>query len=191
MKPNFGSLSIERCKLLEYHILVMLTSSEQVWKSLDINYYPPRVERLWSTLEINGEKIRVHLHTIHHTFDTCLYHKHKWPAVIHQLEGQYEMGITYSENEISSDDAHKLPNVARLIIAAGSWYEMNQTDALHYVKPMETSSSIMFTKEDELFPEADLRRENTGEYKLVPLPEERVLELKNHFYKLIKHEVSK
>ena len=181
MKNNYGSLTIDFCKNLDMYIQIML-QDKKIWQSLDINYHAPRVERLWAPLYLNNKKIRVHLHVIHPTTEKCLFHKHKWPAVIHQIRGTYKMGLTYSQEEIDSTNAHNLPVLASFIVGQGSWYEMRQTDTLHFVKPTKLPSySIMFTVEDELFPEANLRRENTGEYHLEALTEEREDEIRNLF----------
>ena len=181
MKNNYGSLTIDFCKNLDMYIQIML-QDKKIWQSLDINYHAPRVERLWAPLYLNNKKIRVHLHVIHPTTEKCLFHKHKWPAVIHQIRGTYKMGLTDSQEEIDSTNAHNLPVLASFIVGQGSWYEMRQTDTLHFVKPTKLPSySIMFTVEDELFPEANLRRENTGEYHLEALTEEREDEIRNLF----------
>jgi hypothetical protein len=85
------------------------------------------------------------------------------------------MGITYSRDEVDSNMAYELPVLAKFIIAAGSYYEMTQTDALHYVRPITPFSlSIMLTKEK--YPEHVIRKEaNTR--KLEPLSELRKLEI--------------
>ena len=143
MKINQNSVSIEILSSLEKEINILLDYGN-VWKTLDVDYYPPRVERLYT--EYNG--YRIFLHTIHKTDKNCLYHKHRWPAAFKQLKGSYEMGITYSESEIDSDEAYDLPTLAKFIMKEGSYYEMTQTDCLHYVKPIsDVSHSIMITKD--------------------------------------------
>jgi hypothetical protein len=69
------------------------------------------------------------------------------------------MGITYSEKEISSEEAYSLPTLARFIVNEGSYYEMTQTDCLHFVKPNgRFSRSIMVTK--DMYPESSFRKES-------------------------------
>ena len=105
----------------------------------------------------------------------CLFHKHKWPAAFKQIFGSYEMGITYSKDEVSSDEAYLLPTIARFIINEGSYYEMTQTDCLHFVKPMDNiSMSIMITK--DLYPEVSFRKESL-DVKLEEISEKRKLDL--------------
>jgi hypothetical protein len=159
MKPNKNVVSIEELQSLEPEIKDLLKDPKN-WKSLDVDYYPPRVERLYTSYK----GYRIHIHLIHHTTDRCLYHKHRWPAVFKQLLGRYVMGVTYSPIEINSDDAHTLPTLARFIVSAGCYYEMTQTDCLHFVQPIESenekySLSIMVTREGELYEESEIRKE--------------------------------
>lgn len=170
MKQNQNSVSIEILKSLEPEIKSLLDNPE-VWNTLDVDYYPPRVERLWT--EYKG--YRIFLHTIHPTDKPCLFHKHKWPAAFKQVKGSYEMGITYSENEINSDEAYLLPTLARFIVTEGSYYEMTQTDCLHFVNPQgKVSHSIMITK--DLYPESVIRKESLDRV-LVNLSDERKKEI--------------
>ena len=180
MKANYNNgINISALINLEPIIKFDLINRPEVWNTLDVDYFPPRVERLWTQY---GE-FRIFLHTIHQTKEKCLYHKHRWPGAFKQLKGSYEMGITYSEKEISSDDAHALPDVAKFIISEGSYYEMTQTDALHYVKPItDISHSIMLTK--SLYPEAEYRKEVTLN-KLHSLSDDRKMELINIFKSLL------
>ena len=183
MKANQNTISIEVLKSLESSIYLLLDKPE-VWKSLDVDYYPPRVKRLWTTI---GE-YRVFLHTIYSTKSDCLYHKHRWPAAFRQLTGSYEMGITYSEAEISSDDARQLPTLAKFIINEGSYYEMTQTDSLHYVKPItNVSRSIMITK--DMYPESSFRKEALDK-KLEELPADEIPRILSKFKEEMKKFIS-
>lgn len=175
MKPNAVTpISIELLQLMEERIITFLKQKD-IWTSLDVDYYPPRVERLFT--HHNG--FRIYLHVIHQTNEKCLYHKHRWPAAFKQLKGSYEMGITYSPDEIKSDEAHKLPTLAMFTISEGSYYEMTQTDCLHYVKPLtDISLSIMITH--DLYPEAEFRKE-TVDRKLNPLSDARKSEILEMF----------
>jgi len=162
MKPNKDVVNIKILQELEPQIKVLL-KDVSVWKSLDVDYYPPRVERLYTVY--NG--FRVHLHIIHHTEEACLYHKHRWPAVFKQIRGSYYMGVTYCEGEISSQEAHLLPTLAKFLISEGCYYEMTQTNSLHFVQPSNSflidgqpvSLSIMVTKDGEMYDEAVFRKE--------------------------------
>jgi hypothetical protein len=93
------------------------------------------------------------------------------------------MGITYSKDEVSSEEAYLLPTIARFIIDEGSYYEMTQTDCLHFVKPMDKRSmSIMITK--DMYPESSFRKESL-DVKLEELSEERKIDLLKNFYTYI------
>ena len=174
MKDNQNVVSIEILKSLEPEIKNLI-SDPSIWKTLDVDYFPPRVERLYT----DYKGYRIFLHTIHTTDKPCLFHKHRWPAAFKQVSGSYEMGITYSENEISSEEAHSLPIIARFIINEGSYYEMTQTDCLHFVKPIgNISRSIMITK--DMYPESSFRKEAL-DVKLNELTYQRKLEILKEF----------
>jgi hypothetical protein len=179
MKSNQDSqVNIKTLQDLELKIKGLLDYPD-FWDSLDVDYFPPRVERLY----IKMWNYRVHLHLIHKTDSECLYHKHRWAAAFKQLYGSYEMGITYSENEITSEEAHSIPTLAKFTISPGNYYEMTQTDCMHYVRPItDKSLSIMLTK--DLYPEASFRKE-TLDRKLNELTNERKMEILSMFKMLM------
>ena len=99
------------------------------------------------------------------------------------LSGSYEMGVSYSTEEVSSQDAYKLPEIAKFIIATGSYYEMTNTNTLHYVKPIGgISISLMIT--GPLYPEAEIRKE-VLDRELQPLTEYRKTTILNYVERLI------
>ena len=129
----------------------LLREGVDAWRSLDIDYEPPRVERLWRPW---GE-FRISLHRIH-PCETALMHPHPWPSAVRVITGRYEMGIGFSEA-----DWHKAGRnfegfgyegprgpleVARVVLGPGAQYEMTNHWGFHYVKPLEESSlSLMVT----------------------------------------------
>ena len=174
LKVNQNSVSIEILKLLEPIIKTLLNNSD-IWNTLDVDYFPPRVERLWALYE----DYRIFIHIIHPTDKPCLYHKHRWPAAFKQIEGAYEMGITYHTEEITSNIAHNIPTLARFIINKGTYYEMTQTYCLHFVRPLnDISASIMITK--DLYLESDIRKE-VIDRKLTELSYKRKEEILSFF----------
>ena len=181
IKDNFDSdMNIGVLKMLE-PVIKNLLQDESNWDSLDVDYFPPRVERLYAKY---GD-YRIFLHVIHkpNEDETCLYHKHRWAAAFKMLKGSYEMGITHCEDEITSDVAHFIPDLAKFIIAENSYYEMTQTDALHYVKPVsQVSYSIMATC--GLYPEAVFRKEVVNK-ELQKLSDERKSKLLCEFRELL------
>lgn len=60
--------------------LPSLLASPAGWRSLDVDYHPPRVERLWRPW---GDGLRLFLHCIHPCHPTeALLHPHSWPSVM-------------------------------------------------------------------------------------------------------------
>ena len=170
---------IETLKIVEKSIPELL-KNPSLWNTLDVDYFPPRVERLWMQFD---DKLRLFIHVIHPTDEPCLFHKHRWPAAFKMIEGEYEMGITYSEKEVTSDEAYNLPTISKFIMKEGSYYEMVNTHTLHYVRPLDKPSiSLMLT--GDLYPEASFRKEVLTK-KLEPLSEERKTELLSYVSFLI------
>lgn len=173
-----NKISIDKLKFIELTVLPNLLSQPDKWNTLDVDYHPPRVERLFTDC---GDGYRLYLHVIHKTDGDCLYHKHNWPAALKQVHGVYKMGMTYSESEVGSDEAHSLPDLACFEVVEGTYYEMTQTDALHYVKPTTPfSCSIMLTHDK--YPEHVFRKEAV-ERQLEPLTMMRKLEILEMFKK--------
>ncbi len=113
----------------------MLRESDHLWESLDVNYEPPRVERLWRKF---GD-FRIYLHRIH-PCEKALFHPHPWPSAVEVLSGAYEMGIGYGAGPEAP------PTAATAILRKGSSYEMIDPNGWHYVRPFgDPSLSIMVT----------------------------------------------
>lgn len=107
------------------------------WKSLNITYEKPYVERLW----LSYGKNRIYLHRIYKCKrEEALLHPHPWPSAVLLLEGEYEMGIGYGEGVTP-------PEISTTIIAtAGTRYEMTNPNGWHYVRPLsDTTLSLMVT----------------------------------------------
>jgi hypothetical protein len=106
------------------------------WNTLDVNYEPPRVERLWRQFD---DDHRVYLHRIY-PCDKALFHPHPWPSAVLICDGVYEMGIGYGKG---MEDP---PVASKTLLSSGSAYEMVNPDAWHYVKPLgKPSFSLMVT----------------------------------------------
>ena len=160
---------IERLQDLEKNSLHHLLQDKSIWKSLDIIYHPPHVERLWCQL---GDH-RLYLHFVYPCDrDHCLFHPHPWPSVIHILEGEYEMGMGFS-SDITA------PDIFATILSQGStYYEMTHPDGWHYVRPCtRVTSSVMLTGPpwDRPLPAPE------GAQRNPPLSEERVLAMLHYF----------
>ena len=159
--------TIEHLKEAEKHLPRLLLQSD-AWNTLDVDYFPPRVERLWTQFD-NDHRLFIHL--IHPTSEQCLFHKHRWPASFKMLNGSYEMGIAYSEEEVTSEMAYKIPIISKFELTEGSYYEMTNTNTLHYVKPLD-GISISLMLSGPLYPEAEFRKEVLNK-ELQPLSEFR------------------
>ena len=97
------------------------------WNSLFVDYHPPVVERLWR----EWNDFRIYLHRIHPCEpDQALFHPHPWPSAMRVLDGKYEMAVGYGTGE------KEPPIAARIIMGAGSEYEMTDSDGWHYVRPI-------------------------------------------------------
>lgn len=117
--------------------LPQLLTSAEGWQSLDIDYHPPRVERLYRPFGAG----RLMVHRIAPcTREQALFHPHPWPCAVRVLTGPYEMGTGYGAG-VSP------PEVAVRLVADGSLaYEMVEPDAWHYVCPRGGSTlSVMVT----------------------------------------------
>lgn len=138
MKP--GTM-LERLHKVEDELPELLREFPDAWESLDVNYEPPRVERLWRQ---HGD-LRIYLHRIH-PCEEALYHPHPWPSAIRILSGRYEMGVAESPMLRSQAVMRQTREVAKLVIGPGAQYEMVNPIGWHYVRPLdEPSLSLMVT----------------------------------------------
>lgn len=126
------------------------------WKSLDVLYHLPRVERLYRDIEIENHTYRIYLHVIHPVDDPskCLFHYHPWGSVTKIIEGGYWMGTGYGDPKGPTPrESH------RIWMPAGSICEMIDPYGWHYVQPDgHESLSIMMT--DQPWPKEFLPESN-------------------------------
>ena len=117
------------------------------WQTLDVDYEPPRVERLWRNLGGIYQDHRLYLHRIH-PCEKALFHPHPWPSAVKILSGTYEMGIGYMETGLMPAGQHPTPPpvAAKILLTAGSSYEMVNRSGWHWVRPLGGPSlSLMVT----------------------------------------------
>lgn len=131
-------------------ILGSLLVSGAEWNTLDVNYEKPHVQRVWRQF---GE-YRINLHRIFPCGRYgCFFHPHPWPSALKIEDGRYEMSIGYGGGlELKSD------NIAKLILPAGSYYEMTDFDSWHSVRPLDGPvMSLMITGKpwNRLMPKSD------------------------------------
>lgn len=111
-----------------------LLAKPDKWKTLDVLYEKPHVERLWQQV---GE-YRVALHRIHaEGADKALYHPHPWPSAVKILKGSYDMIVGHGKDNP--------PIAASLYLNQGSSYEMIDPDGWHAVMPREVCYTLLVT----------------------------------------------
>lgn len=137
------------------------------WNSVNVDYHPPRVERLWQQYGV----LRINLHRIYATPSSeALFHQHPWPSAMRVLNGAYEMGLSFG----SKDNAP--PLAATLTLNEGSCYEMIHPDSWHYVAPVsDITYSLMISGCP--WPE----REKKSSLQLKTLPDNSKKEILNFF----------
>lgn len=125
-------LALAQGKMLEAlesveRALPLLLADPDAWRTLDVTYHPPRVERVF----LQHGELRVSLHCIHACERSeALFHPHPWPSAMRILSGSYEMAVGHG----SGRDAP--PIAATMITGPGTSYEMTEPDAWHYVRPV-------------------------------------------------------
>jgi hypothetical protein len=105
------------------------------WKTVDVDYHPPRVERVW----LQYGSLRINLHRIHASMPSkTLFHKHPWPSSMRILHGIYEMGLGFGAEEAVP------PLAATIMLNEGTAYEMINPNGWHYVNPVsDVTYSLM------------------------------------------------
>ena len=118
-------------------VIPLLLKNEVTWKSLYIDYEKPYVARLW----IPWKENRIYLHKIYPCApEEALFHPHPWPSAMKIVRGMYEMGVGYGKGKKQPDVA------ARVNLAAGSSYAMDNKEGWHYVAPkLEPAYTLMIT----------------------------------------------
>ena len=116
------------------NLIKIINDSE--WKSLNVTYHAPRIERVYAPY---GD-YRVCLHVIHPCKPSeALFHPHPWPSAVRVVSGAYEMGVGYG------DPNDSVPPEVGLIIAANkeTQYEMTDPSMWHYVSPICRVLTVM------------------------------------------------
>lgn len=121
--------------LLSGPLQEMLSDSAFPWRTVDVTYEDPHVERVWTQW---GEE-RVSLHRIHPCSEP-LFHPHPWPSAMKVFSGQYEMGVGRSKSGGVPGE------LLRIVLTPGSQYEMADVYAWHWVQPIDLPvMSVMVT----------------------------------------------
>ena len=127
---------IGRLKSFELSHLRDLLMSDKVWESLDVDYHPPFVKRLWVQLD---EEHRLLLHEIHPCkTEEALLHPHPWQSAMHVLPigGVYEHGMGYRQRTEDDTMPDRDIMISTQEVHGEMYYEMIDKNAIHYVRPM-------------------------------------------------------
>lgn len=147
--------------------------SPEGWNSLDIDYHPPRVERIWKQW---GE-YRIYLHRIHPCkTEEALFHPHPWPSAMLIADGCYEMGVGQGASR------PEVVTAAKIILGPGSRYEMVEPLGWHYVRPLVFTYTLMITGKPWSNP---IQIEERPAGPLSPLDEDSKNMLLNRFRSLL------
>ncbi|MEK9186378.1 MAG: hypothetical protein AAB885_02200 [Patescibacteria group bacterium] len=124
-------------EMLEEDLPSWFSNPKSEWNTLDVNYHQPFVKRVWGY----WDSYRISLHKIFPCKEgEALFHPHPWPSAMRILSGRYEMAIGFG----SGDEPP--PIVAKLILPAGTVYEMTHPDGWRYVRPLdEPAFSLLVT----------------------------------------------
>ncbi len=108
----------------------LLIKLRQDWQSLLINKYLPIIHRL--SLKISDNRALL-LQKVFNTNDKKAYmHSHSWKLACYLYDGEYEMGVGYSE------DRNKTPEtIFTSFVKSGDIYEILSPDLWHYTKPIK------------------------------------------------------
>ncbi len=162
------NVSIDYLVQIEFSSLKEMLEDPTIWKSVDVNYHPPRVERLWTQI---GEN-RLFLHVIHPCLtDDALYHPHPWPSAVHVVAGGcYETGLGFRQDG-------KIHQISKMLLCGHNYYEMLDPKGWHYVRPVShTCLSVMLTGKPWMSWEWDVDLPKP-EGKMPELSEERKREI--------------
>ncbi|RDJ35387.1 MAG: hypothetical protein DWQ19_11265 [Crenarchaeota archaeon] len=109
-------------------------SNQGNWNSLYIDYEKPIVERLWTTMQIDGIDYRIYLHKIYPCEkEEALFHPHPWPSAMVLCQGNYETVIGYGEPDATTKPRPMGP----FYLSEGSVYQMLTPFEWHYVRPIK------------------------------------------------------
>lgn len=131
------SSNIETLMSIEKELSSILRDETRIWHSLDITYLPPRVKRVWTQY---SDKIRLFLHKIYPASTSeAFYHPHPWFSAMKIVQGSYQMGLGCDDGSLSP------PVLSTQIFNQGSYYDMTDPKAWHYVAASDIVYTIMIT----------------------------------------------
>lgn len=168
---------IKLLKEIEQDQMINLLKSSD-WNSLDVDYHPPRVERVWKQMGPN----RLSLHVIHPCEDgESLLHPHEWAAAFHVLPigGIYEQGIAHGVLDPLMSDTHVYRDFMKMEMDGDMYYEMTHPECCHYVRPLVEPVYTVMLSGPAMWSENKIKANK----ELKPLKETRVKEILDIFKK--------
>jgi len=84
---------IQKLYEIESNLVEIIDSGDREgqWQTLDIDYHPPHVKRVWCQYD---ESTRLYLHKIYPCErEEALMHPHNWPSAMRIVKNRYEMGV--------------------------------------------------------------------------------------------------
>ena len=139
--PSIGEL-----QYIEFNDLTrLLREPNDSWNTMDVDYHPPHVERVWKQV---NPSCRVMLHRIHQcNEDEALWHGHPWPSAVSIVSGMYRQSVGYMDVSIGEEPSEgKIVTLCRTTLRQGSHYEMCDTSTWHRVYPISREClTIMIT----------------------------------------------
>lgn len=148
------------------------------WNSLNIDYHPPLVERLWID-DPDGRNCRIYLHRIHPCDrGASLRHVHPWPSAIRIVEGMQEVVSGVVTDPPAGKDRYGVG--ARFVLEPGSAYEMTKQAQWHSVRSID-SPALSLMVSGAVWPPDPSIDSQPQPYGLKPLPSDVAAEIKTRF----------
>lgn len=143
-----------------------LMEDESRWSSLLIDYHPPTVERIWT----QWGDYRINLHLLHDCeAQEALFHPHPWPSAMKIVDGKYMMEIGFGKDEPK--------NRMKVLLTAGSEYEMTDPDQWHAVIPVPSFDALTVMVTGKPWDRPSPKSEKV----LTPLSNQRFIDLLSFF----------
>ena len=151
--------------------------TQDIWKSLYVDYHKPFVKRLWTPFIFEDKKYRIYLHEIEPCdIHEALFHPHPWPSIMKLLSGSYHMIVGYGAG------LNNPPVALSLELPTHTVYEMSEINGWHAVAPIADSSfSLMITGEPW---ERESHKSTKTLNELNDQEKENILKFFKNFYKI-------
>lgn len=171
------SLMFERIEDLLVEDELLDTPDE--WESLDVDYHPPHVERLYMRIG----SVQISLHRIYPCDpEEALLHPHPWPSSFKIYQGQYFTKIGYSST------AEPPSEFTSGVMAPGSMLRMSNPNEWHMVAPLGDGPTYTMMVTSVPYSEEEV---NPGckkaSKKLSPLSFSQKSDMLNEFKQLIEN----